>query len=171
MYVNQEKVFDLPHAFPPAKNYNTAMYELWSDADDQSKFMIGNIKVAVGDPDTRNKLVTDGKFSTTGILFDVNSANIKPESYGTLKEIANVLHDNANVKVKIIGHTDSDGDAALNLALSKKRAEAVEASLTDDFGIDGSRMETDGKGASEPVASNTTSAGKAQNRRVEFIKM
>ncbi len=104
-------------------------------------------------------------------MFDVNSAAIKPESYGTLKEIAGVLQDNADVKVKIIGHTDSDGDDALNLALSKKRAEAVKSALTDEFKIDGSRIATDGKGETDPVADNKTPEGKAQNRRVEFVKL
>jgi OmpA-OmpF porin, OOP family len=74
------------------------------------------------------------------------------------------------VKVKIIGHTDSDGDDKKNLELSKKRAEAVKASLSKDFGIDESRMQTDGKGESQPVDKNDSALGKANNRRVEFIK-
>ena len=64
--------------------------------------------------------------------------------------------ENSSVKVKIIGHTDSDGSDAENLALSKKRAESVKVSLEKDFGIDGSRLETDGKGESQPVDKNTT---------------
>lgn len=171
VYLNQEKVFDLPRAFPEGKIYNMAMFELLSDLNDQDKYLIGNIKLAAGAPDTRNKLISEGKFSTTGILFDVSSANIKPESYGSLKDIADVLKDNANVRVKIIGHTDNDGNAATNLTLSKKRAEAVKSFLENEFKIDASRMETDGKGASEPAASNSTAAGKAQNRRVEFVKL
>lgn len=171
VYVNQNKVFDLPHAFPSGKVYSAAQFKLISDPPTQDKYLIGNIKLAVGEPDTRNKLITEGKFSTTGILFDVNSANIKPESYGSLKDIADVLQDNANVHVKIIGHTDNDGDASMNLALSKKRAESVKSFLQSEFKIDASRMETDGKGAADPVAPNTTSAGKAQNRRVEFVKL
>lgn len=171
VYINQEKVFDLPRAFTAGKDYNTVMFDLWSDSENPNKYLIGNIKLAVGEPDTRNKLINEGKFSTTGILFDVNSAIIKPESYGTLKDIAGILQDNANVHVKIIGHTDSDGDAAMNLGLSKKRADAVKSFLESEFKIDASRMETDGKGASDPVADNKSSAGKAQNRRVEFIKL
>ena len=131
VYLDQNKVYDLPKAFSPGNTYNTMMYQIWSDFLPEEKYLIGNIKLAVGNPDTRNKLLTEGKFSTTGILFDVNSAAIKPESYGTLKEIAGVLEDNASVKVKIIGHTDSDGDASMNLALSHKRAEAVKSALTD----------------------------------------
>lgn len=170
LYLDQNKVFDLPKAFAAGKTYNTMMYQIWSDFMPDEKYLIGNIKVAVGDPDTRNKLLTEGKFSTTGILFDVNSASIKPESYGTLKEIAGVLNDNSNVKVKIIGYTDNDGDADYNLNLSKQRADAVKAALSNEFAIDASRMSTDGKGASQPVADNKTPEGKAQNRRVEFVK-
>ena len=76
-----------------------------------------------------------------------------------------------DLKVKIIGHTDADGNDAANLDLSKRRAAAVKASLAKDFGIDESRMETDGKGESEPIDKNETPAGKANNRRVEFIKL
>jgi outer membrane protein OmpA-like peptidoglycan-associated protein len=82
-----------------------------------------------------------------------------------------VLTENSSVRVKIIGHTDSDGSDADNMTLSKKRAESVKASLVKDFGIDGSRFETDGKGESQPVDKNTTAEGKANNRRVEFIKL
>jgi outer membrane protein OmpA-like peptidoglycan-associated protein len=115
--------------------------------------------------------MTTGKFVTYGITFDVNSDKIKPESYGTLKDIANVLKENAAVKVKIIGHTDADGDAAKNIDLSKRRALSVKNELSKNFGIDASRMETDGKGKTEPIAPNDTPANKAQNRRVEFVKL
>lgn len=171
VYLDQNKVFDLPKAFPPGKVYNSILFELWSDFQGQDKYLLGNIKLAAGEPDIRNKLISEGKFSTTGILFDVNSASIKPESYGSIKDIADVLQDNPNVHVKIIGHTDSDGDAAMNLALSKKRAVAVKTILINGFKLDESRLSSDGKGASEPVAPNTTAEGKAQNRRVEFVKI
>jgi outer membrane protein OmpA-like peptidoglycan-associated protein len=137
---------------------------------DQDRYLIGNLKFAGGAPDTRNKLITEGKFVTRGILFDVNSDKIKPESYGVLKDIANVLTENSSVKVKIVGHTDSDGKDADNLSLSKRRAESVKSSLVKDFGIDAARLDTDGKGASQPVDANNTAEGKANNRRVEFIK-
>ncbi len=138
--------------------------------EDQYGIYVGNIKVATGKPDTRHKLVEEGKFSTTGILFDVNAATIKPESDGVIKELADVLTKYPDIKIKLIGHTDSDGGDAANLELSKKRAAAVKESLAKDFSIDPSRMETDGKGESESVADNKTKEGKAQNRRVEFIK-
>ena len=101
----------------------------------------------------------------------MNSDKIKPTSYGTLKEIATILTENADVKVKIIGHTDTDGDDAKNLDLSKRRAAAVKTALSKEFNIDESRLDTDGMGETKPVADNNTSEGKAQNRRVEFIKL
>jgi outer membrane protein OmpA-like peptidoglycan-associated protein len=132
--------------------------------------MVSNLRLATGAPDTRNKILKENKWVTHGILFDVNSATIKPESYGTLKEMADVMKEYADLKVKIVGHTDADGSDAANLELSKKRAASVKESLAKDFGIDAGRMETDGKGESEPIDKNTTAAGKANNRRVEFIK-
>jgi OOP family OmpA-OmpF porin len=170
VYLDQNKVCDLPMVLGETEKYNAIRFKTDLN-NDGSNWLMTNIKMAIGAPDTRNKLMTEGKFSTTGILFDVNSANIKSGSYGTLKQIAQVLQDNATVKIKIVGHTDSDGDNAANLSLSKLRADAVKASLTKDFGIDDSRMQTDGKGASQPAAANTSPEGKAQNRRVEFIKM
>jgi outer membrane protein OmpA-like peptidoglycan-associated protein len=116
-------------------------------------------------------LLTEGKFVTSGINFDVNSDKIKPDSYGILKEVANVLKENEAVKIKIIGHTDSDGDDSKNMELSKKRAESVKNVLANEFQISSSRMGTDGKGESMPISKNDTPVGKAQNRRVEFMKM
>ena len=134
-------------------------------------YYLGNLRLAVGAPDTRNKLMTEGKWVTHGILFDVNSDKIRGESYGTLKSIASVLKESADLKVKIIGHTDSDGDDAKNLDLSKRRAASVKSMLTSEFGIDAARMETDGKGESQPAGKNDSPAGKANNRRVEFVKI
>jgi len=170
VYLNEDKVYDLPRAFADNKTYATVLFEIWGDLKDQDRYLIGSIKFAAGAPDTRNKLITEGKFVTRGILFDVNSDKIKPESYGVLKDIANVLTENSSVKVKIVGHTDSDGKDADNLSLSKRRAESVKTSLVKDFGIDATRFDTDGKGASQPVDTNNTAEGKANNRRVEFIK-
>ncbi len=165
IYQNETKLFDLPKAFP-----------LKSVKMDRLRFedgaaLVSNIRVAVGAPDMRSKLITEGRLVTRGILFDVNSDKIKPESYGTLKEIAKVLSDNADVKVRIIGHTDSDGSDESNLDLSKRRAASIKNSLASEFGIDAARMETDGKGESEPAADNNTAEGKANNRRVEFLKL
>lgn len=169
-YLNEEKAWDVPKAILPDAKINSLIF--WVQlTDDKSHFIMSNLRMATGAPDTRNKILTQNKWVTHGILFDVNSANIKPESYGTLKEMANVLKENPDLKVKIVGHTDSDGSDAANLDLSKRRAESVKAMLSKEFGIDESRMASDGKGESEPIDKNYTPAGKANNRRVEFIKI
>jgi outer membrane protein OmpA-like peptidoglycan-associated protein len=100
----------------------------------------------------------------------VNADKVKPASYATLKTIADILIENAGVKIKIIGHTDADGNDAANLDLSKRRAAAVKAELVKTFSIDPAIIDTDGKGESQPVAANDTPSNKALNRRVEFIK-
>lgn len=171
VYANEEKLWDLPRAFQPDVKYNTVLFQTGTFHEEADRYLIGNLRLAVGAPDTRNKLLTEGKFVTTGILFDVNSARIRPESYGTLKAIAGVLTENADLRVRIVGHTDADGDDAQNLSLSKKRGEAVKETLAAEFGIEKSRLETDGKGETQPAAPNTTPEGKANNRRVEFIKL
>ena len=169
VYFNEEKAWDLPKAMSKDAKYSSVVYWLQGPGQNASYYM-SNLRLAVGAPDTRNKILTQNKWVTHGILFDVNSATIKPESYGTLKEMATVLKENPDLKVKIIGHTDADGKDADNLDLSKRRAAAVKESLAKEFGIDESRMETDGKGEGEPIDKNDTPAGKANNRRVEFIK-
>ncbi|GAB3715501.1 hypothetical protein GCM10027592_56130 [Spirosoma flavus] len=171
VYINEEKIWDLPRAFQPGIAYNSVVFSTGDMETENDRYYVSNIRLAVGAPDTRNKLITEGKFVTRGILFDTNSEKIKPESYGALKDIANVLFENADVKVRIIGHTDSDGDDSSNMTLSKKRAAAVKNELANVFGIDASRMETDGKGESQPAGPNTTADGKANNRRVEFVKL
>ncbi|MBX9784730.1 MAG: OmpA family protein [Chitinophagaceae bacterium] len=170
VYFNETKVVDAPSLLAEDIKYNAFRFAT-SLNNDGSTWLISNFKFASGLPDTRNKLLTAGKFSTTGILFATNSSSIQPQSYGTLKDIATVLKENAEVKIKIVGHTDNDGDDAANLDLSKKRAEAVKAILAKEFGIDENRMQTDGKGETQPAVPNTSAEGKAQNRRVEFIKM
>jgi len=167
VYIHGEKVFDLPKVINSELNLNQLRF--WTSEGNEP--MITNICVAEAGADMRSKLLTEGKLVTHGILFDVNSDKIKPESYGTLKEISKVLTENAAVKVKIVGHTDSDGSDKENLDLSKRRAASVKSILSKDFGIDENRMETDGKGEVEPIDKNATSEGKANNRRVEFIKL
>ncbi len=167
VYVNETKIWDIPKAFDATAKYSMLFAtNVWSGS-----VFLANLRVAVGAPDTRSKLLTEGKFSTTGILFDVNSDKIKPESYGILKELGGVLKENSTVKVKIVGHTDSDGDDSKNLDLSKRRAQSVKNTLASEFAIEAARMEIDGKGETQPVAPNTTVEGKANNRRVEFIKL
>jgi outer membrane protein OmpA-like peptidoglycan-associated protein len=172
IWFNEEKLYDLPKAIDANAIINQLYFSVkrYGGSDSEVGYAVSNIKIAKGLPDTRHKLVEEGKFSTTGILFEVNSATIKPESNGVLKEVADVLKKFNDIKVLIVGHTDADGSDAANLELSKKRAEAVQQVLISEFGIDATRISADGKGEKEPVGDNKTKEGKAQNRRVEFIK-
>jgi OmpA-OmpF porin, OOP family len=170
LYLNEEKAWDVPRAVSPDAKFNSLLFWI-ALIDGDHHFMVSNLRLATGAPDTRNKILKENKWVTHGILFDVNSDKIKPESYGSLKEIADIMKEYTDLKVKIVGHTDADGKDADNLDLSKRRAASVKSSLAKDFGIDESRMETDGKGESEPIDKNDTPAGKANNRRVEFIKI
>ena len=171
VYLNQEKIWDLPTAFVDGKKYNSILFQTGNFKKEEDKYYINNLRLAVGNPDTRNKLINEGKFVSSGILFDVNSANIKPESYGLIKSIALILQENPSLKIKIIGHTDSDGDEKDNLKLSKQRAESLKTMLSTNFEIAAARMQTDGKGESTPAVPNTSEINKANNRRVEFIKI
>ena len=173
VYLDSTKVLDLPRALDAAEPLNTLTFTAINPDFSQmgGAFYLANIQLAVGVADTRNKLLTEGKFTTSGILFDVNSDKILPQSYGSIKEIAHVLKESAALKVKIVGHTDSDGNEGDNESLSKRRAVAVKETLKSEFGIDASRLDTDGKGETDPVDTNDTPVGKANNRRVEFIKL
>ena len=167
IYHQNAKVLDMPTNIYPNVKFNRMRFSGW---DRYSAPYVSNLKITTASPDTRSKLITEGKLVTYGITFDVNKADVKPESFGTLKSIVDVLKENGPVRVKIIGHTDSDGDDAKNLELSQRRAQSVKNELVSKFGIDASRIETEGAGETTPVASNDTPANKALNRRVEFVK-
>jgi OOP family OmpA-OmpF porin len=174
IWIDEQKAIDIPRAINTATPLNQLFFRTENSGgytDGSFSYLLSNIKIATGKPDTRSKLLTEGKFVTTGILFDSNSDRIKPISAGVLRELAAVLAGNPELRIKITGHTDADGSAAANSTLSRKRAEAVKNTLSRDYGIDAERMETDGKGATIPVADNKTSEGKAANRRVEFTKL
>jgi outer membrane protein OmpA-like peptidoglycan-associated protein len=166
------KVYDLPKAIVTDAGINQLYFVVRRYGGEEAEvgYTIGNIRMAKGLPDTRHKLITEGKFSTTGILFEKGSARIEEQSMGLLKQLAEALKSEP-VRIKIIGHTDSDGNDASNLELSKQRAAAVKASLVEQFGIEAARIDTDGKGESEPVGDNKIAAGRAKNRRVEFIRL
>ena len=137
---------------------------------DRYGIKIKNFRLAAGGDDKYNKIVTNGKFITHGILFDVNKSTIKPESMGALNEIAKMMKEHKDLKFEIDGHTDSDGKADANLQLSQERADAVKAKLTE-MGIDDTRLTTKGFGATKPIDKNDSAEGKANNRRVEFVKI
>jgi OOP family OmpA-OmpF porin len=101
------------------------------------------------------------------VLFDINSAKVKPEAYPMLQEAVLLMKKNPELKVEVGGHTDSTGTAAYNLTLSVKRAEAIKDHFVSR-GIDPKRLATKGYGITNPAASNDTKEGRAKNRRVEL---
>ncbi|HVW60899.1 MAG TPA: OmpA family protein, partial [Puia sp.] len=175
VYADQVKLIDLPRALTPGMRNNFFISSVYMVPAPQVDVLAGNIRIASAETDARSLLVKqlleEGKAVTNDILFDVNSDVIKASSYPIIDQLGTALQQNPSIRVMIIGHTDSDGAAAHNMELSGKRAEAVKNYLTTHFSIDGARLRSDGKGATQPVAPNTTPAGKARNRRVEFVKI
>ncbi len=169
IYHQGGKVLDVPTNIYDGSKFTRMCFKLYRGASCGS--YISNIKITTAAPDNRNKLLTEGKLITYGIYFDVNKDEVKPESNGTLKDIATILNEVPDVKVKIVGHTDSDGQDAANLDLSKRRAASVKAELAKSFGVNADRLETDGMGETQPVAKNDSPVSKALNRRVEFIRL
>ena len=103
----------------------------------------------------------------SGILFDVNKADLKAAAQSNLHNLSASLQKNPQTIITIIGHTDNTGSADLNMDLSIRRAETVRSLIVAD-GIAGARLTTVGKGMTEPIADNATVAGRTQNRRVEI---
>ena len=127
------------------------------------------VRFAESAPDFSQVIAASGRYVSYGIRFDTDSDQLRPESAPTLQAVARGLAD-PGLRLLIEGHTDAVGDAAHNLDLSRRRAEAVKAVLTTQFNVDASRLTTAGLGATRPVESNDTPQGRAQNRRVEFVR-
>jgi outer membrane protein OmpA-like peptidoglycan-associated protein len=104
----------------------------------------------------------------SGILFDTDKSDLKPAAQTNLQNLANSLQKNANTNILIVGHTDDTGSDSHNMDLSVRRAESVKSYIVAD-NVSASRLTTSGKGEAEPIADNTTTAGRAQNRRVEIV--
>lgn len=101
------------------------------------------------------------------VSFASGSAALNPALHGTLDKVAGTLNEYPATTITVVGHTDSVGDEQMNLDLSRRRAAAV-ADYLSQRGIDRNRMIVEGRGKAEPIADNSTEAGRAQNRRVEM---
>lgn len=133
--------------------------------------VIANVRIANGAGiKLVDKKFTDAKIVTHGINFDLDKATLRPESMGTFNMVADVLKNNPDLRFEVQGHTDNGGGAAPNLVLSQKRADAVARQLVA-MGVDSARLTTKGFGDTKPIADNATLEGRANNRRVEFVKL
>jgi OmpA-OmpF porin, OOP family len=127
-------------------------------------------QVAVDSAAMSKGLQSDGKIALYGLQFATDSANLRPDSDATLKQMADLLHQQPKLKVYIVGHTDNSGSLEHNLTLSQQRAESVVAALTSRFGITPGRLMAKGLASYAPVANNHNDADKAKNRRVEMVE-
>ncbi|MCK4858330.1 MAG: OmpA family protein, partial [candidate division Zixibacteria bacterium] len=137
----------------------------------KSPTLFRGFRFAEGGKSLREQLDETGKIVTHGILFSSGSHKIKGESYKTLKNIGNLLTDDPELRLLIEGHTDSDGADDYNMNLSQRRAESVRSYLINEYGIAGERLEAKGWGESKPIDTNNSPEGKANNRRVELVKL
>ena len=125
--------------------------------------------VVVEAEEMAQSIAATGRIALYGILFDTNSAAIKAESRPALEQIAKLLHQEAALRLHVVGHTDEVGGFDFNMDLSRKRAESVVAALVHDHGIEAGRLTANGVAYLAPVASNGSEAGRARNRRVELV--
>ena len=144
--------------------------EISVPGDDNTPGYITDIRVAEGSKPLFQALSASGRVATHGILFDVGSDHIRPESKPTLDEIGGMLGEHPDLRLTIEGHTDNSGGDAANLALSQRRAESVRQYLVDHYHVDAARLQAKGFGSTRPAAPNTTAEGRQINRRVELVR-
>ena len=164
-YVNGIRIANIPRCDAPTR-FQIFSY---SGASEDERF-IKNVRIAKGAVPLYDRMMTDGKFITYGITFDVGKATIKPESMGEINRIVQLMNENPTLKFSVEGHTDSTGNAASNQTLSEQRSQAIVDKLVE-LGIAKDRLTAVGKGQNSPIADNNTDEGRAKNRRVEFVKM
>jgi OmpA-OmpF porin, OOP family len=165
-YIDQYRVLVIPDCgiFLPVS------LQVGGVADNNNHIIFKNFRFASGGGmNMIGKTFTDAKIVTHGINFDIDKATLKAESMGTLNMIVGVMKDNPGLKFEVDGHTDNSGSPAHNLTLSQQRADAVKDQLVK-MGIDPSKLTTKGFGDTKPISDNSTLVGKANNRRVEFVR-
>jgi outer membrane protein OmpA-like peptidoglycan-associated protein len=167
VYLDDTRVINIPHyEFNPT---GFTYYPYFADAGEGKAFYAKNFRIAKGGVKYYDRVLSNGKIIVNGIRFDVNKATIKPESNGAINEIFELMQKQPELNFSVEGHTDSDGDVAINQKLSEERAKAVMDRLIS-MGIPSSRLKSVGWGESKPIGENGTPEGKANNRRVEFVK-
>lgn len=130
----------------------------------------GKVSASLSATDMANGIATEGKVAVYGLYFDTDKSDIKPESKAALAEMAKLMQQNPQLRVYIVGHTDSQGGIAHNLELSQKRADAVVRVLSSEYKIDAKRLSAKGVASYVPIGSNDNEIGREKNRRVELVK-
>ena len=165
-YIDETRLINIPHL-----SFNPTGISLHAyHANDNRRFLIKNFRIAEGGVKYYDRFLQDGKIVSNGIRFASGKSTLLPESMGVLNEIYKMLDEHPEVNISIEGHTDNVGDNDMNQALSEERAEAVTKQLVS-MGIKSERLTSKGFGESKPVDTNDTPEGRAENRRVEFVKM
>lgn len=164
IYINQHKVLDIARC-----DFSATAIAMCGNASQNMNMYFKNFRLAEGS-NSVVKALTEGKLITHAIRFDVSKAEVRGESMGFIRQVADYLKANPAVKFEIGGHTDSDGDDAANLKLSEQRAQAVKNILLNQ-GVADKQLTVKGYGETKPISPNTTPDGKANNRRVEFVKL
>jgi outer membrane protein OmpA-like peptidoglycan-associated protein len=166
LYLDDTRVANVPVTkIPRGKRISFHIYGY-----EASPIFFGNIRVMAGGKKLYDALLKSGRVATQGIYFDTGSDRLRGESSATLKEIAQMLTEHADLRLTIEGHTDNVGAAASNQALSERRAAAVRAALVRNYGVAEDRLTSAGFGDAKPVAPNTAEEGRQQNRRVELVR-
>lgn len=163
VYVDGVRIINVPNAQKP----NWFYIRGYGNSD--NAYFIKNVRIAKGAVPLYDRMMSDGKFITYGITFDVGKSTIKPESMGEINRIVQLMTENPDLKFSVEGHTDSTGNAASNQSLSEARSKAIVDKLVE-MGIAADRLTSSGKGQTSPIADNGTDEGRAKNRRVEFVK-
>jgi outer membrane protein OmpA-like peptidoglycan-associated protein len=140
----------------------------WVQVVKTKEMETGKIVVKSAD-EMMEALKRDGRVSLYTLTFDTDKATLKPEADPTLIEINKLMVKHPDLKLLILGHTDNQGGADYNMDLSGRRAASVVQALEDRFAMDPARLKSEGKGLTEPAASNDDEAGRALNRRVELV--
>jgi len=119
--------------------------------------------------DLGNRLIQQGHAVLRDLEFATGASDLDDGSYASLQTLAEVLEARPELRIALVGHTDSVGGLDGNIALSQRRAQSVRRRMIDSYGIDGARMEAEGMGYLAPIASNLEETGREENRRVEVI--
>jgi len=167
VYLDENRLLNIPRMGENPTGISIQAY--FAEHASGKTWYMKNFRIAEGGVPYYDRALQDGKIIVTGIQFDVAKATLKPESMGPINEILYVMQKDPTINFSVEGHTDSDGDENTNQKLSEDRAKVVMNKLIE-LGIAPARLKSKGFGESKPIADNNTAEGKAQNRRVEFVK-